>query len=942
MGQAKGSSRLWIGGALACGVAILGAFVALGPSGESAAGSGELASEEELVARERWLAAQGQSQSSFHSGAREGQSSRTLRTAEQAAGIVVAPDGAPVPGATLVLSTRPQPPTSVGGLTDEEHAFLSSPGVNPVQSLATSARLELALNDVVLESSKLSEMRRRPGGSGDGVAAPQWAILRTWKADAEGRFTLDDLPAGELLLDAHDGRCTLAEPLARHEIEGAPHGGLRLALVAGHRVEGHVRDGAGLPLTGVAVSGRSIAWEDGRLDPVEQRSAVSDASGAYRLAGLRAGARYQLGFALEHFFSAAEPELLEVRRDETLDHVLTAHAIVAGTVSEGGAPKAGVDLELRGFGVEKSDASGRFRFRPRLDEKRTLELFARSADQHLLGTLAVEVDVAARHEDLKIALERACVVRGRVVDETGRGVGGASVELRWEDRRRASEANAEAALAHALELQMVEQALASSGASNLGAERREALEQLAHARASLAVAERRARESISFSRSITLSVGPDGLPTGSLSRSADGLPTRVVFEDLEDFIVGDAGTSAGGIFEEQRSVAADAEGRYEFLGVWPGRYRVSAAHPEHLAGEDRECALAPGDEREVDLILPRGAKVAGTVFDLEGRPAENVAVIAVRGGDEQQRAQTDASGRFAMVGFSPGELDLVANAEDGGNAALRGLFLANGSELVDLSLRLGAGAGLFGRVVDGRGAPIPGASILLHSTLASSAHVSAESAADGSYRVERALRGEHRLFVQANGYLPFEMEGLMLDGLLRRDITLERGATLHGTIYGPDGEPLAGALIFLFHGDEEDQSSADEAGRFRFLGLHPGSLQVYVRAEDYSSSVRASRELSLGEDVVGFDLRLVPSGVLRGIVRDAAGKPVAGIEVNGETEPGGQGRREATTASDGRFELRALYPDHYRVYAGGDSKKGVVVDARAGGELAEIELVYAR
>jgi protocatechuate 3,4-dioxygenase beta subunit len=77
-------------------------------------------------------------------------------------------------------------------------------------------------------------------------------------------------------------------------------------------------------------------------------------------------------------------------------------------------------------------------------------------------------------------------------------------------------------------------------------------------------------------------------------------------------------------------------------------------------------------------------------------------------------------------------------------------------------------------------------------------------------------------------------------------------------------------------------------------------------------------------------------------VRDAAGKPVAGVEVSGLTEPGGKGYREATTGSDGRFELRSLYPDHYRIYAGGDPGKGLVLDARAGGELEEIELLLAR
>ncbi|MBL8899961.1 MAG: carboxypeptidase regulatory-like domain-containing protein [Planctomycetes bacterium] len=939
--------RLWIGAGVALLALVAGAFIAFGAGEEHGdQPAATLETEAERTSRESWLAAQGRGQKLSSGAGQSVSGERMTRTAEQGAGIVLAPDGTPVPGAKLVLFLRPATPPQAA---PPERPFLYSmpeaapPSSGEFVSLAPAGEsrvhLSFALTDLVDESEKRSKARVGLGGwklSASEMAAsaapalPQWTVARTWTADAEGRFVLEELPEGELLLDAHDGQRTLAAPLTRGEIESAPPSGLRLALVVGHFVEGLVRDSAGLPLAGVEVSCRAAAWEDGRIDPLAQRTTVTDAVGAYRISGLRFGARYQLGFAREHYFSAAEPDLLEVRRDEKLDHVLTEHATLAGTVQEGGVPLAEVEVELRGFGVEKSDASGRFRFRPRLEANRTLELFARSADRRFFGYLGVELDVAAKREDIALRLERACVVRGRVVDETGRGVGGAMVALQWEERTNEHLENRGIAWGNAK---------GGSGRVFLGDFAR--------------VLQSRVGQSASFrvqlsSPVITLgrpaqepstSVITYEAPAVSLSMDSDG--------KLVDFLSGlsfvdDGSGGAAGIFEARRTAEADAEGRYEFLGVWPGRYRVSASHPEHLAGEDRECAMAPGDEREVDLVLPRGAKVAGTVFDLEGRPAENATVIAVRAGDEQQRTQTDASGRFAMVGLSPGELDLVANAEEGGNAALRGLSLANGSDIGELVLRLGAGAGLFGRIVDGMGAPIAGATVTLSSKLASSSQHQVESGADGSYRIERALHGEHTLHVQAAGYLPFELDGLLLDGMLRRDVTLERGATLSGTIYGPDGAPLAGAPIFLFHGDAEDTSLADDAGRFRFEGLRPGTLQVYVRAEDYSGSARASRELALGENIEGFDLRLRPSGVVRGIVRDAAGKPVAGVEVNGVTEPGGKGRREATTGSDGRFEMRRLYPDHYRIYAGSDPNQGIVIDARAGGELAEIELVNAR
>ena len=105
MEQAKRSRRLWIGAALTLGVAMLGALVALGPGSDPAAGSRELGAAPERTAEQGWLAAHGEMQRVEGGIAGTAASERTLRTGVQRTGIVIAPDGSLVPGATLVLFT---------------------------------------------------------------------------------------------------------------------------------------------------------------------------------------------------------------------------------------------------------------------------------------------------------------------------------------------------------------------------------------------------------------------------------------------------------------------------------------------------------------------------------------------------------------------------------------------------------------------------------------------------------------------------------------------------------------------------------------------------------------------------------------------------------------------------------------------------------------------
>jgi hypothetical protein len=72
----------------------------------------------------------------------------------------------------------------------------------------------------------------------------------------------------------------------------------------------------------------------------------------------------------------------------------------------------------------------------------------------------------------------------------------------------------------------------------------------------------------------------------------------------------------------------------------------------------------------------------------------------------------------------------------------------------------------------------------------------------------------------------------------------------------------------------------DSQGRFFFGGLPPGVVQVAVSKIGYLSNPPAPLELGEGEKILDLTIRLPKQSSLAGVVRDDAGDPVVGIDVN--------------------------------------------------------------
>jgi protocatechuate 3,4-dioxygenase beta subunit len=132
-------------------------------------------------------------------------------------------------------------------------------------------------------------------------------------------------------------------------------------------------------------------------------------------------------------------------------------------------------------------------------------------------------------------------------------------------------------------------------------------------------------------------------------------------------------------------VATDADGRFEFTGVPAGRYGLEATKLLHLTGQYGSERSGPPSTRiriadgrtlaDLDILLPTGSAITGTVVDEAGEPVAGIVVRALRPRDSTElrlasafgasSERTDDRGRFRLFGLRPGTYFVAASANSG-------------------------------------------------------------------------------------------------------------------------------------------------------------------------------------------------------------------------------------------------------------------------------------
>ncbi len=454
---------------------------------------------------------------------------------------------------------------------------------------------------------------------------------------------------------------------------------------------------------------------------------------------------------------------------------------------------------------------------------------------------------------------------------------------------------------------------------------------------------------------------------------------------------------------QQKPVAkttSDADGRYRLANVPPGRYYLNPFAPAYVVSDinpadwrpGRMLNVAAGDKLEgLDFTLTRGGVITGRVTNADGKPVVET-MVRVMAADEADRKkpqysvakfafQTDDRGVYRLYGLSVGRylVYIGESPEDGmvrvggagsyprtfyGNtsdiAQAKPVEVTTGEEATAIDIVVGKPAQSYavaGRVVDERGQPVTGASIVYGPINAEGRFVGSFGA-DGSKTNER---GEFRLRgLSPNRYGLWAMEGQAFGGeqsanyssaaaveIIEQDVSgieikLTRGATLSGivTVEGTTNPTVLAKLAELRLGANTrgqtglappafGNAKVNADGTFTLTGLRPGKTNLSLGWPQVKgfSLVRVQRDnldqlegidIAAGERVTGVRVIVAyGASTVRGQVQFPNGqRPVGGhvhVEAHRVGTPVGTGNGSAEIDALGRFVLENLSAGEYEL-----------------------------
>jgi hypothetical protein len=200
-----------------------------------------------------------------------------------------------------------------------------------------------------------------------------------------------------------------------------------------------------------------------------------------------------------------------------------------------------------------------------------------------------------------------------------------------------------------------------------------------------------------------------------------------------------------------------------------------------------------------------------------------------------------------------------------------------------------------GMVITTGGEPIRKARVILRAKEETAFSYTADSDANGRFKIQDVVPGQYSVFAQREGYMP-EDGGAF--GAPPPSLKIEAGqsvtdlkvklippAIVTGRVLDDDGDPIRGARVEAMTynymtGKKQlntvNQASANDKGEYRLFGLQPGPL--YIRASGNNRNRFTGASLAIGS----FTPTYFPSttnAALASPIDLAAGAQVAGIDI---------------------------------------------------------------
>jgi protocatechuate 3,4-dioxygenase beta subunit len=361
-------------------------------------------------------------------------------------------------------------------------------------------------------------------------------------------------------------------------------------------------------------------------------------------------------------------------------------------------------------------------------------------------------------------------------------------------------------------------------------------------------------------------------------------------------------------------------------------------------------------ELPVRIVLTPSLAVEGRVVDQDGEPVASAMVIAFPADlmsgsmtDAQQpgNALSDTEGRFRIEGMSPGAIEVHAMALGRQQAVLKNLEIRPGQDLTGVEVVLAAGAVIQGRAVSAAGEPVVGATIHLADV---ETFFDATSDGDGHYRLEGVPPGIRTVLADHESYGPVERQVEVRMGTNTLDLTFEQGsARITGRVLDQDGEPLAGARVYLdrdtgYVGNLPKGMSGPD-GSFTLSGVEEGAYQLFAEKAGFArsregTSVTVEGSSVGGTSVEGIEVRLTPGGAVTGRILGLEFTDLSRVQVRS-----GHEGRVGQVRPDGTYRIDHVEPGEVEVVAslsgGGRQVEGTVV-LEPGEAEARLDLEFGK
>lgn len=398
--------------------------------------------------------------------------------------------------------------------------------------------------------------------------------------------------------------------------------------------------------------------------------------------------------------------------------------------------------------------------------------------------------------------------------------------------------------------------------------------------------------------------------------------------------------SGGGAWKSASTVT-DAEGRFSFGSLAPGRYTISATHPGYVnqgpgggGSRTRTVVVAPGQNvDDYTVMLNPGSVITGHITDAASKPLAGVTVQVLKrryqsggpGLSEESTAQSNKAGEYRIASLMPGKYYLRAMFSEppptkpGANlayvptyypgtpdqASSVPLVLRPGEELagMDLILKLQHTFTVKGRVVDAlTKLPVPESELTVAPSERNGASpYNATGDAKGNFELHGIPAGDYIVMAQKasesensgnkSGRKSIHVEDANLNGV---EILIARGVEVSGRIRveGKASLALSQMLGTLESTDgaatesvgEVDNASVKPDGSFAFHDVPEGSYRIDFSPIPQGFFMKADAgetaiTVTRGQPLRGLDL-VISSGAAR--IKGTAlndQQPVAGAAV---------------------------------------------------------------